>query len=436
VSERAIVLLLPTEYYRNVGVLAVIATVLLTVFLPAGWVRAILPASPAPVSVAIPPPGPGSAHGLAVFAGLLAIGIWGPHDPLGNLLPLMVFTIWWLCMLLGAAVVGDFWHWMNPWAAPAKWAFRGRHLFRLPDWIGYAPATLGFMAFASFYLSDLAPSDPDHLAQVAATYWAVTFVLTGLFGPEWLRRGECFTVLFDLVGRMSPLRWHPPRLQFPGARLVSVRAAPLSLGIFCVSFLAIGSFDGLNETFWWMARIGINPLEFPGRSAVVWQNRLGALGFVVVLNAVFAVCVWLGIKAAGKGRAGFVEVWARTALCVLPIALAYHLAHYLTSLLVSLQYLIVALNDPLGSGAHLLGLDHVRVTTSFFNQHHTVRLIWLSQAAVIVAGHMLAVVLSHGVALHQFAAHRRAVRSQIFIAAFMVAYTFFGLWLLASPTAV
>ena len=201
-----------------------------------------------------------------------------------------------------------------------------------------------------------------------------------------------------------------------------------------VSWLAIGSFDGLNETFWWMGKIGVNPLAFPGRSAVIWQNRLGALGAVLLLNGLFAACVWAGLVLADRPGA-FAEALPRLSLTLLPIAMAYHFAHYFPSMLVSLQYVIVALNDPLESGAHLLGVDW-HVTTSFFNQHGSVRAIWLTQAGAIVAGHMLSVVLAHRVALQLCTGHRQALASQTFIAAFMLAYTWFGLWLLASPTAL
>ncbi len=459
VSERAIVLLLPTGYYRAVGVAAVVATLLLTVFLPPRAVRALFPAAPgSTLDVGAPAAGPGSALSFLILAGLVAIGFLGPHDPLDNLLPLSLFTLWWICMVALAAAVGNFWHWFNPWAAPLRWAFGGRHRFALPARIGQAPAILGYGLFALYYLGDPAPADPARLARVAAAYWGLTFALGGLFGPGWLQRGECFTVLFDLAGRLSPFDWRARRVRFFGRDIVSAGQVPLSLGLFCVTLLAIGSFDGLNETFWWMAKIGINPLAFPGRSAVVWENRIGMLAAIVLLNLVLAACVWLGAALAGA-RARFVALWAASALAVLPIALAYHVAHYLTSVLVSVQYWVGALNDPLDSGAHLLGMDHTRITTSFFNRYRTERAIWLTQAGVIVAGHMLAVVLAHGVALRhvcgpqtaggqdpvgaqppaqpgvQPGAHGRALRSQLFVAAFMVAYTFFGLWLLASPTA-
>ena len=90
----------------------------------------------------------------------------------------------------------------------------------------------------------------------------------------------------------------------------------------------------------------------------------------------------------------------------------------------------------LHNGVRLLGLPDYYVTTSFFNQHRTVQQIWLTQAAAIVLAHMLAVILSHVIALQEFASHRRAVISQLPVSAFMVAYTFFGLWLLSSPVAL
>ena len=58
----------------------------------------------------------------------------------------------------------------------------------------------------------------------------------------------------------------------------------------------------------------------------------------------------------------------------------------------------------------------------------------LREAGAIVIAHMLAVLLSHAIALKHLKSHRKAVLSQLPVAAFMVAYTFFGLWILAQPT--
>lgn len=61
--------------------------------------------------------------------------------------------------------------------------------------------------------------------------------------------------------------------------------------------------------------------------------------------------------------------------------------------------------------------------------------LWNAQAAAIIAGHVLAVLLAHGLAgrLHQRA--RDAALSQLPLTILMIAYTILGLWLLSTPTA-
>ena len=45
--------------------------------------------------------------------------------------------------------------------------------------------------------------------------------------------------------------------------------------LFVLLTLSSVSFDGLSRTFWWLALGGINPLEYPGRTAVVDRNTFG-----------------------------------------------------------------------------------------------------------------------------------------------------------------
>ena len=118
---------------------------------------------------------------------------------------------------------------------------------------------------------------------------------------------------------------------------------------------------------------------------------------------------------------------------MLPIALGYHFAHYLTSFLVDGQYAYAALSDPLTTGADLLGLGKFHVTTGFFYEMGTVRLILVTQATMIVIGHVIAVLTAHSIALDLFRQPRSAALSQLPMAVFMVLYTLFSLWLLASP---
>ena len=83
---------------------------------------------------------------------------------------------------------------------------------------------------------------------------------------------------------------------------------------------------------------------------------------------------------------------------LLPIALGYHVAHYLPSFMVDSQYALVALSDPLLNGADILGLGEFYVSTGFFNTQASVRVIYLTQAGAVVIGHILAVLSAHAVA--------------------------------------
>ena len=122
-------------------------------------------------------------------------------------------------------------------------------------------------------------------------------------------------------------------------------------------------------------------------------------------------------------------------LSILPISVAYHAAHYLPSFLVNVQYALNAFSDPFAQGWDLLGLGRRHVTVSFLADYHAVAVLWSVQAGVIVLGHVLAVLIAHAIAVERFGAGRAAMASQLPLAALMIGYTTFGLWLLAAPTA-
>ena len=119
----------------------------------------------------------------------------------------------------------------------------------------------------------------------------------------------------------------------------------------------------------------------------------------------------------------------------MPIALAFHFSHYLTALLVNAQYALAAASDPFGTGRDVLSLGHFHVTTSFLSTYEGTWAIWNAQTASIVIGHGLAVLMAHELARRAVADNRALLLSQLPLAALMVAYTLFGLWLLSTPVA-
>lgn len=430
-AEQGFVLLLPTGVYTAAGAAVVALTVALMIALPERAAHRLF----APRRFAAPDwrlaRVVASLCGLALFAWLVRVGLTGPRDPLANLLPLAFWTLFWAALVTLAGGAGDIWRWINPWHGLHRLIGAPKPPLNLPESWGMWPAFAVFMAFSAFLLADIAPDDPARLARFLGAYWFATMAAVILFGEAWLKRGEAASALFACYGALSPLRLRPNGgAGAPGWRLTEWPAS-LSAGVFTLALLGAGSFDGLNETFWWLAQIGVNPLEFPGRSAVVGETLTGLFSAVALLIAVFAGTVLAGLKLAGEGA--FAATFARLALSVMPIAFGYHVAHYLPSFLVNGQYAMIALNDPFGTGADLLGLQGAHVTTGFFNRLESVRLIWLTQAGAVVIGHVWAVVLAHRIALDLFSSPRRALMATLPLSLFMVAYTFLGLWLLAAP---
>ncbi|WP_112320365.1 hypothetical protein [Oceanibium sediminis] len=428
-TDQAFVLLLPTDVYMAAGGAAVALTVVALALLPGTLASRLftslrlirLPTTRAPLVT--------SWLSFAVLAWLVWLGWAGPRDPLVNLLPLTIWTGWWLILLTLHALAFDIWTWVNPWTGPVRAARRllGPAPLRLPRWTGLAV----FLGFAAFLLAHPAPTDPAILARAVALYWLFSFAGHLAFGPRWALRGCGISMMMRAYGRMAMLgkRGGWLCLGLPGWQLLPGGARQLVPALLVLLILGTGSFDGLNETFWWMTRLGVNPLEFPGRSAVVWQTVLGLALSCAALIAVFVGLVRLGLGLAGAGTIpGSIALFAPT---LLPIALGYHVAHYLTAVMVEAQYMLSALSDPLARGDDLLGLGTFYVTTGFFNTQDNVRLIYLGQAGAIVVGHMIAVLLAHALAVRHVP--RRPGLSQAPLAAFMVLYTLFGLWLLASP---
>ena len=438
-SDQGLVLLLPTDIYIGAGAAAVALTVLLVAVLPERVSERLFASLPLLPRWRTALPLVSSGLAALILLWLLQAGLTGSRDPLSNPLPLSFWTLWWIGVVSVQGLIGDIWRWINPWTGPLA-LLRGlglRPMLHLPAWLGHWPALLTFLGFCGFLMADPAPSDPARLARMVGGYWLATLFAAALFGPHWLLRGEGLSVLMRNYAHTALLGRRGTRLGLGlwGWQVLRRPAPPLALATFMIAMLASGSFDGLNETFWWLAQLGVNPLEFPGRSAVVWQNTAGLIAANVALVTIYALTIRLGLWLAGSNM-GLVDAFCHFAPSILPIALGYHIAHYYLSFLVDGQYALAALNDPLSTGADLLGLGTIHVTTGFFNTPDSVRLIFLTQAGAVVAGHIIAVLLAHALALRAFGSTRKAALSQAPLALFMIAYTFFGLWLLASPRGV
>ena len=142
-------------------------------------------------------------------------------------------------------------------------------------------------------------------------------------------------------------------------------------------------------------------------------------------QAGLAAAVW---QASGRSR-GFASTYTGFAPSLLPIAVAYHLAHHVSYLALAGQLLLPIASDPFGLGWDLFGHANRPLDIGVI----TAEDVWWVAVAALVAGHGCSVFVAHAEALRLYGSVRRAVRSQIPMMVFVVGLTALSLWILSHP---
>lgn len=394
---------------------------------------------------------------LSAGALLLCIisGLWGVRSPYGN----FNMTFFWIVFLLGgsygSALFGNVYAAINPWrclsaAISYGWSAFDRARLPWPQWLAYWPALALYAAL--IWLELLGPSGPYALAVVLLGYSLLNLIAVVLFGSEkWFRYGELFSVLFSLLSRLSPLDYRPSqrgalgqlRLRWPLAHLAELRVGHWSLLVFILFMLSSTAFDGLHETTQWKQWFWLdlyetllrhfssdNPLAAFAQMRqwfVYWQGSWLFISVSIYLAA-YVLSLALGKWLAASDRS-VTELALHFAPSLLPIALAYHVAHYYTLIQTQGIKIVSLISDPLGRGDNLFG------TADWLQRQFIpdINTVWHVQLASILGGHIISVLLAHRLAQRLFNSERQAVLSQLPMLALMIALTTSGLWILSLP---
>ena len=362
------------------------------------------------------------AIGLVGWVWIVAQGIVGGSSE-GDVATLFLWVYGWVGLAILSAIVGPVWHFVDPFstlhdlgaAVLRRLGIAGWDPADYPASLGRWPATIGFAAFV--WIELVLPAGPATLFVVLLGYTALTLAMMAQFGrDEWRSRGETFTVWFRLLGRLAPFaladedgrvrrRSFGSGLLEPGWTWADVTLVAFGVG----SIL----FDGLAQTQIFFDLFGVPGI--PEKSVLL----LGFLGILV--GAAAAVVRAVGLAAAGAG--------------LLPIALGYLIAHYLTYLLVDGQRILIAISDPFQRGWDLFG-------TAFHEPSGALLppgLVWTAQLAAVVGGHMLGAWGGHVVAAAEAPAELSAAGlrlRQVPLAVVMVGLTTLTLWSLGQAIVV
>jgi len=372
-----------------------------------------------------------TSRGMEILSGLVGVlalvvvvvcGFAGAQVASQNLTPTFVYVAFWLGFVAVCVVFGDVFRAFNPWRAVGRvfgsGVGRGLEPLPYPERLGHWPAAVGLLAFAWLELVTPYGDRPSTIAWAIVVYSVATWFAMGVYGVEaWTRRGEAFSVYFGLFSRLSVFEL---RGRVLGLRpfLSGLARGEAPAGTVAVVMVMIGTvtFDGISAGPTWLEQTTpmttwVADLGFGPRFGVEIVYGLGMLAIVALVAGAYHL-------AAGA-YAG------RYALSMVPIALAYCAAHYVSLLLFTGQNVVFLASDPLGRGWDLFGTADGRM--SFFV---SAEVFWYLQLFFVIGGHLAAIVLAHDRALVMKASRA----SQYRMLAVMIGFTVLALWLLSEAS--
>ncbi|MCP5025873.1 MAG: hypothetical protein GY929_06270 [Actinomycetia bacterium] len=351
---------------------------------------------------------------------LTVAALWlGTDNQAANIAPVSIYIVFWVGVPVLSLLFGDVWRALDPLDTLAA---LGERLGLVADRRSRAGApvwTAALMIFAFVWL-ELAYHEATSISALRIWFTLHTVAALGgaaVYGRAWIRDHEGFAVLFGLMGQLGPLTVREGRLRarwiLTGITERLPAAAP------SVILVALGSttFDGFTRTDLWLEITGARSgwgQTFVATIGLVWVIGLMGLAWAAANHAVAQI--------TGRRRAEMIQAFMPS---LVPIAVAYAVAHYLSLLLFEGQIFLAQLSDPLGRGWDLFGtvqntIDYTVASTDA---------VAYVQAGTMVVGHVWGVLVAHDRALEMFEPNE-VERSQYPILAVMVLYTVGGLAIL------
>lgn len=319
----------------------------------------------------------------------------------------------WIGLALVSALLGPVWAWLDPFTTLydlIAWVMRptGLHLPGRAPWrqrwqAWPAAVTLGFFVWLEL---SARIEDGRGLGLVLVGYTLLTLIGMAWHGKHrWRTHGEAFSVWFGLLGRLAPYGVLGRRRDGRVGRRpfgYALGREPWSASLLAVVAIAVGSviWDGVSQTESFYDVFGeVHPVI----------DTVMLVGFVALLVVlVIVIGQRVGYAAMGAG--------------LVPVAVGYIVAHYLTYLLVEGQRLAVAASDPLQQGWDLFGTARYEPTDAFLSAS----VVWTVQVIAVVLGHVVGAWLGHGAVRERRRAGETA--SQWPLAALMISLTVIALW--------
>jgi hypothetical protein len=331
------------------------------------------------------------AIGLVAWLLIIAQVLSGAPNGDADAASLFVWLFGWVAVALVSALLFPIWRWLDPFTTlydlgaglTRRLGIHGAPALDYPPALGVWPAVAGLVLVAWFELVVPQTRAGRPLGLVVLAYTGITLLLMSQLGRDtWRHRGETFSVWFGTLNRLAPVAPDPAA---PDERVV---VRPFASGLDVPDWttdravlVAVATasviYDGLSQTqafAGWFGTPGI------AEATLLLALFVGALGLAAAL-----VARLVGPRSLGAG--------------LVPIAVGYLIAHYLTYLLFTTPRILNVVNDPLATGGSLLGVPPFEPSADWL----PAAAAWAIQLVAIVGGHVLGAFEGHRAALHEAA---------------------------------
>lgn len=378
---------------------------------------------------------------------VIAAGFWGPENPLMNLAPNFIWITWWLGASLFIALFGNIWPIINPWSAfydlfvwigqrlgldPIKTS----PLFVFPNHLGLFWAAACLLAWSWMEVVYPIAFVPAKVASIGLIWTFLNLSGMYLFGKEaWLKKGEVFSVYFEMLGQFGIFYFQTSdrslRIRMPGAGILQNanywRNIP-GVMVFIIAMLAIVLFDGLHGSEGWSSFISL--AQYLGLSHIssspYTMGTFGLLLVWLVFMGLFYGSCWISSCYANVSAGQLSHFFA---IALIPIAVAYLIAHNFSSLMIQGQSIIFLMSDPLGLGWDIFSTANFRPNIGVIDAKFT----WYIAVFAIVVGHVIALVLNHLLAMRLVGSSQKATWVTLPQAVLMIMFTMLSLVIIAEP---
>ncbi|UDY22823.1 hypothetical protein [Nocardioides sp. Kera G14] len=372
--------------------------------------------------------------GMLLFLYTAMVAIFG-KDLLTNPLFGIFYVWWWVALVPLSVLFGPVWKAISPVRTINGLLSRlsgndpERGLYAYPEKLGHWPAAIGLFAFVWMELVYPYSTELGPVRLWCAVYVALMLVGGALWGNVFYARADPFEVYSSLAAKLSVWgrRSATERrlwMRSPLANLDTVVPRP---GLVAVAAVLFGStaFDSFKDSTTWVKFF--QGTDFLNRHswAPTTANFLALLGMCLLVGLIFTGATMATGVGPGTRRRTLPAAFAHS---ILPIIVAYVIAHYLSYLLEAGEATLIKASDPFSTGANWFGTANWSV--DYYFAYHPTLLANIKVGAVVI-GHVLGVVAAHDRSI-KLLPKQHQVTGQLPLLFAMVGFTAGGLYLLFS----